>query len=80
MAAISISIKRGVAGTKISDFTVGTSAPGANDIELRYNTTDTNSANLTKLDIILALHAFERKLTELEQSPAGTYVITAPPL
>lgn len=58
MAAISYSISRGQSGTKISDFTHGTSAPGAGDIELRVNTTDTNSANMTVKDIMLALEAF----------------------
>lgn len=64
MAAISLSISRGVGGFKISDFTVGTSAPGAGDIELRYNTTDTNAAVLTRKDIIIALEAFERALAQ----------------
>jgi hypothetical protein len=64
MAAISLSLNRGVDGFKISDFTVGTSAPGAGDIELRYNTTDTNSKNLTRKDVILACEAFRRVLEE----------------
>lgn len=62
MAAISLSISRGIGGFKISDFTVGTSAPGAGDIELRWNTTDTNAAVLTRKDIIIALEAFEHAL------------------
>ena len=37
MAAISISIPHGVGGMKMSDFTVGTSAPGAGDVEVRFN-------------------------------------------
>jgi hypothetical protein len=40
MAGISLSLGRGVEGTKISDFTVGTSTPGAGDTELRFNTND----------------------------------------
>jgi len=63
MAAISVSIKRGVDGFKISDFTVGTSAPAANDIELRFNTTDSNSAAITMKDVQKALDAFERVIT-----------------
>lgn len=80
MAAISFSIKRGKDGFVISDFTVGTLAPNADDFELRYNTTDANAAAVTKLDIIKALEAFRRKLEMVEQSPAGTFVVTAPPL
>lgn len=80
MAAISFSIKRGVDGFKISDFTYGTLAPNANDFELRYNTTDSNAAAVTKLDIIKALEAFRRNLEQAPQSPAGTWVVTAPPL
>lgn len=77
MAAVSFSISRGVSGTKISDITVGTSAPGTGDIELRYNTTDTNSKNLNRQDILLALEAFERAIlqggaqVDLTLSPSG---------
>ncbi len=77
MAAISLSLSRGVEGTKVSDFTVGTSAPGAGDIELRYNTTDTNSKNLTRLDVIKACRSFIRAL---ENGGATVDVTTAPPL
>lgn len=80
MAAISIALSRGVQGFKISDYTIGTSAPGSGDFEFRYNTTDTNSKAVTKLDLQIALRAIEWQLAEMEQSPAGTYVITAPPL
>lgn len=74
MAAVSFSIRRGVSGFKISDITVGTSAPGTGDIELRYNTTDTNSANVTRQDIYNAMLAFQRALME------GKLVSNAPPL
>jgi hypothetical protein len=60
MAAISFSIKRGVDGFKISDFTIGVLAPNADDIEFRFNTTDTNAALLTRKDLHKALEAFER--------------------
>jgi hypothetical protein len=62
MTAVSFSIGRGVSGTKMSDVTVGTSAPGAGDIELRFNVTDTNGKNMNDKDIIIALKAFERWL------------------
>jgi hypothetical protein len=58
MAGISLSLSRGISGTKISDFTVGTSTPGAGDIELRFNVLDTNSKVLTRKDVILACKAF----------------------
>ena len=60
MAAISVSINHGVDGFRITDFTFGTSAPGAGDIELRFNTTDASGNNLTRLNIRNALKAFER--------------------
>jgi hypothetical protein len=60
MAGISFSIKRGNDGFKISDFTIGTQVPNADDIELRFNTTDSNAAVLTRKDIYKALEAFER--------------------
>ena len=46
----------------ITDFVHGTSAPGTGDIELRVNTTDQNSANMTVKDIALALKAFARAI------------------
>lgn len=64
MAGISLSISRGVSGNKISDLTVGTSTPGAGDIELRWNTLDTNSAVLTRKDILIAIEAFKHAVTQ----------------
>jgi len=74
MAAVSLSISRGVDGFKVSDFTVGTSAPGAGDIELRFNLTDSNAAALTRKDVFKALEAFERALN------SGPLITNAPPL
>ena len=62
MTAVSLSISRGVSGTKMSDITVGTSAPGTGDIELRFNVLDTNSKNLNDKDIVIALLAFRRAI------------------
>lgn len=59
MTAKSIAISRGNDGFKITDFTIGTSAPGTADIELRFNLTDFNGATLRKLDVLKALNAFE---------------------
>lgn len=75
MAAISLSIKRGVDGFKISDFTVSTLAPNANDIELRFNTTDANAAAVTMKDVVKALEAFERAVTTTD---SNVNVITIP--
>ena len=77
MTAVSFSISRGVSGTKMSDITVGTSAPGTGDIELRYNILDTNSKNLNRQDIWLACEAFMRAIeqqgatVDLTLSPSG---------
>jgi hypothetical protein len=63
MAAVSFGLNRGQAGTQISDFVIGTAAPTAStDIELRFNTTDQNSKNLTRKDVVLACKAFIRAL------------------
>jgi hypothetical protein len=47
MTAVSISVNRGAIMDKMSDFTIGTSAPGVGDIEVRFQVLDTNSKNLT---------------------------------
>jgi hypothetical protein len=60
MAAISLSIKRGNDGFRIDSFTVGVLAPNADDLEFRYNTTDANSATITRKDVVQALEAFIR--------------------
>jgi hypothetical protein len=64
MAAQSLSLSHGVSGMKISDFTAGTSAPGTGDFELRWNTSNTNSKNISREEIIIALKAFERALQQ----------------
>jgi hypothetical protein len=68
MTAVSISMNRGATGFTITDFTIGTSAPGTGDFELRYNTTDGNSNNITMLDLHLFLKALT---TALIESPLG---------
>ena len=75
MTAISISINRGVSGFAISDFTIGTSAPGTGDVELRFNTTDGQGAPETLIDVISALKAFRRAL---EQTGGNVAIITPP--
>jgi len=77
MTAVSFSIRRGVPGTQMSDITVGTSAPGTLDIELRFNVLDANSKNLNDQDIFLALKAFQRAImqngttVDLTTQPSG---------
>lgn len=74
MAAVSFSISRGKSGLTPSDITVGTSAPGAGDVEFRFNLLDTNSAALTRKDLVIALEAFERAVE------SGQLISNAPPL
>jgi hypothetical protein len=62
MAAVSYSINRGVDGFKQTDFTHGTLAPGANDIEVRVNTTDLNGAALKVKDVVIGLKAVIRAI------------------
>ncbi len=71
MAAISLSMKRGAAGFTGSDFTAGTLAPNADDIEIRINTTDAAGGAVSRLDVRLFLVAIERALT------AGTTILPA---
>jgi hypothetical protein len=77
MTAVSLSLSRGVDGMKISDFTVGTSAPGTGDVELRFNLTDTNAKALFEKDVILAVKAFIRAL---EWGGNHVFVTQSPPL
>ena len=60
MTAVSFSMSRGVDGFKMSDVTVGTSAPGAGDVEFRFNVTDTNGKNMNDDDLYRILKAFQR--------------------
>lgn len=65
MAAVSLSILPGFDGFAISDFTVGTLAPNsAGTIELRFSTTDGNSKNVSRKQVIIALEAFRRALEQ----------------
>lgn len=64
MTAVSFSMTRetGGFGMKMSDVTVGTSAPGTGDVELRFQVLDAQSKNMNDLEIILILKAFIRYL------------------
>jgi hypothetical protein len=77
MASISISINRGAAGQKQTDYSVGTLATNAGDIELRVNVLDANSNPVTRKDVILALDMFARQI-EGGKTGAFTTNILAP--
>lgn len=79
MTAVSLSISRGVSGTKISDITIGTSAPGTGDIELRFNVLDANSKNLNDEDIVLACRAFIRAINQNGTTVDFTLQPSGPP-
>ena len=66
MADLSLSLALGAEGFKNSDFTVGTSSPGAGDIELRINDTS-NGQKVRRIDVLKALKAFERALESNNQ-------------
>jgi hypothetical protein len=76
MTAVSFSLNRGVDGFKMSDVTVGTSAPGTGDIELRFQVLDTNSKNMNDFDIVRAVDAFRRWL--LTNGTTNTAITTQP--
>lgn len=79
MTAVSFSISRGVSGTKMSDVTVGTSAPGSGDIEFRFNVLDTNGKNMNDKDLFIALEAFERWILNNGTKIAITTQPSGPP-
>jgi hypothetical protein len=68
MADHYVSLNRGVAGEKYSDFTTGTASTAGDSIELRVK----DGASLTRKDVHLALEAFERFFQNAQQfSGAG---------
>jgi hypothetical protein len=81
MTAVSLSVNRGVDGMQISDVTIGSSARGTGDVELRFQLQDTNSVNLTREDVIVrAFNAFRTAILQGQglQSPAGTPILPRP--
>ena len=79
MTAVSFSVNRGVSNdmNPLSSLTIGTLAPNANDVELRFNTTDANGKNMNDKDIIIALENFRRAIlqngttVDVSLSPSG---------
>ena len=76
MTAVSFSMSRGVDGFKMSDVTVGTSAPGTGDVEFRFNVLDTNSKNMNDKDLVLILEAFRRWV--LTNGPSAIAITNQP--
>ena len=62
MANHYIAINRGVNGSKISDFTLGSSSASSADIELRIADVDGGGKVLNRKDVVIALEAFTRAL------------------
>jgi len=63
-------------GMKMSDPTVGSLAPNAGDVELRFQVLDGQSKNMNDLEIILILKAFIRYL---QTGGGGPTAITTQP-
>jgi hypothetical protein len=81
LAGISISINRGIDMPQISDVTIGTTTPNANDVQLCWQTNDTNGKPLLRKDVILAAQALIRAIENGSlQMPAGTPVQGSPVL
>jgi hypothetical protein len=62
MTAFSISLAHGASGNLMSDFTTGTLAPNAGDVEVRCNNTDTNGKNILDHEIVIMLRAIIRQI------------------
>jgi hypothetical protein len=78
MTAVSFSMSRGVGGFTMSDVTVGTTAPGTGDVELRFNVLDGQGKNMNDLELLTIIKAFRRWLltngstvTAITQQPSG---------
>jgi hypothetical protein len=80
MASISIGLLYGIDQAKISDVVVGTASPsGSTDVEIRWNSTDTNSVVRNRKDVILAARALIQALESGNlQTPIGTPWLGSP--
>lgn len=86
MTAVSLQVQRGFAtmasgtgtGAGNAQITVGTTAPGANDIQFCWNQTDANGKNITRKDLILALELFRRAIQQGGGVVVSTGVIGPP--
>jgi hypothetical protein len=64
MAAHSYSLSHGNDGFQQIQYTHGTLAPNANDIELRVNTVDQSGNPMTVKSIVITLQAFIRTIQD----------------
>lgn len=62
MAAFSLSVSQGVGGMKMSDYTAGTLAPNAGDVEVRCNNTNTGGKNISDHEIVIMLRNIIRMI------------------
>lgn len=62
MTAFSISVSHGAGGLKMSDYTTGTLAPNAGDVEVRANNTNTNGKNISDHEIVIMLRNIIRQI------------------
>lgn len=62
MASFSLSISQGAGGLKMSDFTAGTLAPNAGDVEVRANNTNTNGKNISDHEVVVMLMTIIRQI------------------
>jgi hypothetical protein len=75
MSALSISISRGAAGVKATDYTTGTLVPNAGEIELRIQVLDGQSKPVTRLDVVNALSMFARQIEAGKLGAFGTTIL-----
>jgi hypothetical protein len=69
-----VAINRGLEGTKINDFTLGTSSTASTDVEVRIADVDGQGNTMKRKDVVLALRAIIRAIE------SGPLVTTFPPL
>jgi hypothetical protein len=82
MAGLSVSIAHGASGMKMSDFTAGTLTPNAGDVEVRWNTTDTNGKNVLSHEVVIKLREIIRLLEQGRMSATNPVALSggaAPP-
>jgi hypothetical protein len=78
MTAVSFSMSRGSGGFTMTDVTVGTSAPGTGDVEMRFQVLDGQGKNMNDWEIVRILDAFRRwiltngsSVTAITNQPSG---------
>lgn len=72
MASHYVSLNRGESGFASVDFTTGTSSASTDQVELRV----LDGAGLTKLDLVVALEAFERFVKDPKQMAAAGFDVS----